>query len=132
MNHASLESIVEKQKKRYQVLLKIYEMAGDDPQHGIRPQFFYETGLLLQKEVFVILAYLDNEGLIKRGETLYLTHKGIKEVEDSIQHPNRPTEHFSTVVIQHFYGDVKGGVQVNGEGNSQTVSIISGENDGNK
>jgi hypothetical protein len=127
MNHASLESITEKQKKRYQVLLKMYEMAGDDPQEGIRPQFFYETGLLLQKEVFVILAYLDNEGLIKRGDTLYLTHKGIKEVEDSIQHPNRPTEHFPAIVIQHFYGNVKGGVQGGGINNVQTVTIKEGD-----
>jgi hypothetical protein len=112
MNHASLESITEKQKKRYQLLLKLYEMVGDDSKKAVRPEFFYETGLFLQKELLRISTYLQAEDLVKRSAgNLHLTHKGIKEVEDSIQHPNRPTEHFSSVVIQHFYGDVKDGVQ---------------------
>jgi hypothetical protein len=37
---------------------------------------------------------------------VHLTHKGRKEVEQSIKHPNGATEHFPKIVIQNFYDSV--------------------------
>jgi hypothetical protein len=63
MNHASPESIVEKQKKRYQVLLKIYDLVDDDVRQTVRPALFYETGRTTQDEIFRVLDYLTGEGV---------------------------------------------------------------------
>jgi hypothetical protein len=131
MNHASLESVIEKQKKRYQVMLKMYEIAVDDQMKSISQDKLTEAAQIPKLELNRILRYLSEERLVElvTFATIAITHQGIKEVEDSIEHPNKPTEHFPAVVIQHFY-NVQGGVQVNGEGNSQTVSIISGGDNG--
>jgi hypothetical protein len=128
MNHASLESIIEKQKLRYQILRKMYEIAGDDLTYIIRPALLYETEGTTKDEIIRVLDYLRAEGLVKHdvGE-ITISHEGVKEIEDSIQNPNKSTEHFMSVIIQHFYGNVEGGVQVGGEKNSQEVTFKSKE-----
>lgn len=46
--------------------------------------------------------WLCGQGLAtSMGQHLAITHAGICEVEDSIRHPARDTEHFSPTVIQH-------------------------------
>ena len=128
MNHASLESIVEKQKKRYGVLRKLYEIAGDDPTLTVFDSVLVREEKLTFEELHRIQFYLFGEGLINRGSGgATLTHDGIKEVEDSIQNPKQSTEHFMSVVIQHFYGNVEGGVQTGGVNNTQDVSIKTKE-----
>lgn len=131
MNHASIENVNRKQWIRYRVLFRLYNIAGDNVQLPVsdieirNKEYMGDAALQKAKN------YLGEEGLISYSDNYSaITHKGIKEIEDSIQNPNKPTEHFPTIVIQNYYENVMGGVQVGGEGNSQTVSIMSGGKNG--
>jgi hypothetical protein len=127
MKNASLASIVAKQTKRYRTLLEMYEITDGNAGKDVHPSTLRERLGLSEDELHRVFDYLDAEGLIKRGASLQISHKGIIEIEDSIQNPNRRTEHFMSVVIQHFYGNVAGGVQGGGMNNVQAVTIKEGE-----
>jgi len=79
-------------------------------------------------------AYLQGEGLITctrtlgrlTPHTLRITHKGIKEMEQSLQAPDKPTRYFppASYVINTFHGDVIGSaVQSGSPGARQQVTF---------
>jgi hypothetical protein len=57
-------------------------------------------------EIHNIVNWLTAEDLIKwranDGIIIGLTHRGIREVEDARRHPELPTEHFSSKVINNM------------------------------
>lgn len=129
MDDKDLQLVLEKQRKRYAVLRKMYEIVGDNTREHIPDDMMVEELEMTHEELSVIQHYLAEERLINYatfGNTS-ISHWGIKEMEDSITHPDRSTEHFASVVIQNFYGSVYGGVQGGGEHNTQTVLISSEE-----
>jgi len=114
MDNAS-QLVLKKQQNRYKMLKAIYEAGSSE----YRPVNLYDIGKelgLVREEINDAELYLLGQGLITRFDDqggIRLMHKGTVEVESSIQHPNNPTEHFSTQVIQpiqNFYGAV-GAVQ---------------------
>jgi len=54
--------------------------------------------------------YFVNEGLLEslsdEGLVVSLTHAGKVEIERSITHPQRETEHFAVQVLMHFHAPV--------------------------
>lgn len=89
---------------------------------------------LSDQEMGDACAYLEGEGLISAQvrvvdqftpAAIQLTHKGIKEMEESLQSPERPTEHFppaSSVI--NIHGNVIGSAIQNGSpGARQDVTI---------
>lgn len=63
------------------------------------------------------LHYLRREGLIESTgasgrlrRTFRLTHEGLVEIEQAIEHPDQRTRHFTLAVIKHFHAPV-GSVQ---------------------
>jgi hypothetical protein len=114
MNDASIY-VFEKDRKRYAILRKLYEITGDDTSLGLGIESFkLEQGESFadEYEFINIVRYLTNEGLAREVdlEYVFITHKGIKEVEQSIKRPEESTEHFMPIVIQNFNGPV-GAVQ---------------------
>jgi DNA-binding PadR family transcriptional regulator len=121
----SHERVISEDKIRYTVLRKLYEKAGPKDYVIIPYRDVFTEEELNENQVHSIVKYLENEGLIKvnwnggDAPVLSITHKGIKEVEQSIKQPDKPTEHFQTGVIQNFYGIV-GAVQT---GNNNTANV---------
>src|SRR6266536_2749222 len=96
-----LDSVLEKQRKRYLLLLRIYELTDGDE----RKILMLETPEGLdEKEVMTIVDYLTGEGLVQRladeAPLIRISHQGVVEVEQSLLNPQEPTEHFSAPVIQ--------------------------------
>jgi hypothetical protein len=109
----------ENQAKRLSLLRLLYDFSSG--QRCIVAVSFLTEGLKSDEyEILETAFYLSEEGLLNIGQNqeqrmppgpnLCLTHKGIVEVERSIDHPSEATEHFSASVIQNFHGPV-GAVQ---------------------
>ncbi len=107
--------ILEKQKKRYSLLLKIYELTEGDENKIIQLDVPEE---LSTDEVQSAVDYLEGEGLVRsladEGLLLEITHRGVVELEQSLLNPKESTEHFPQQVIQHFHG-VIGSVQTSNQ-----------------
>jgi hypothetical protein len=109
----SLTIIQEKQRRRYQMLHKLWEAVGG--KEYAEADFFgiaREMGLS-EDEANEIYGYFTSEGLFgNRGVDggVSLSHRAIVEIEQSITQPNRGTEHFPSTVIQNFNAPV-GSVQ---------------------
>jgi hypothetical protein len=121
----SHERVINEDKIRYTVLRKLYEKAGPSEDLIIPYRDLVTEEELNENQVRPIVKYLENEGLTKvnlnggDAPVLSITHQGIKEVEQSIKQPDKPTEHFQPIVIQTFLGPV-GVVQT---GNDNTANV---------
>jgi DNA-binding PadR family transcriptional regulator len=119
------ERVISEDKIRYTVLRKFYEKAGPSEHRSIPYRSLVAEEELNENKVLSVIRYLENEGLVKvnwnggDAPILNITYKGIKEVEQSIKQPDKPTEHFQPGVIQNFYGFV-GAVQT---GNNNTANV---------
>lgn len=132
----ALKLLEEKENMRYEVLkclhlhaqnngikrnsLKLSEILGVE---NLSSQM-NEGGFRVQDAV----NYLSGEELVEEKSTvlgkLYsITHKGVKEIERSIQNPEKSTEHFSSQVIQIFNAPV--GTVQSGNNNSSYVSQVN-------
>src|SRR5947207_4816613 len=115
-----LDSLLEKQRKRYLVLDKIYELTDGDESKILMLEPPEEID---SNEVLSIVRYLAGEGLVEsladEAPLLRISHQGVVEVEDSRLNPQEQTEHFSAQVIQHFHGTV-GSVQT---GNQKVANV---------
>jgi len=102
-----LELVLAAEKKRYAVLYELWKVAGDSTQQTVNIRELVKNGIIRQEDVIPVLCYLRDEGLVKDSDLwIHFTHKGIVEIERSIKHPERETEHFSAMVIQHFHAPV--------------------------
>ena len=121
----SLERVISEDKIRYTVLRKLYEKAGPVTDSRTLYSDLVTEEEFNENKVCPTVEYLKNENLIdvdwngREDPILSITHKGIKEVEQSIRQPKESTEHFSPKVIQHFHGPV-GAVQA---GNDNTANV---------
>ena len=125
--------INKRQADRLRVMRAIFDASNGSQFDVVRVLPFMETSLgLSQQEIVDACYYLRGEGLIVdriKAEGLIIgveiTHKGIKEMEDSIDSPDRPTKHFPpaySVVNVHGDGNV---IQSGSPGARQDVSIGS-------
>ena len=100
------------QEKRLFLLRKIFEMSMGMPCLVAFSIFEKETGWQ-DYDIAEAAEYLSEEGLLTirnddgpkahpPGPYLYLTHKGIVEVEQSITRPTESTPHFPAPVIQNY------------------------------
>jgi hypothetical protein len=117
------DSLLEKQRRRYLLLEKIYELTDGDESKIIMLE---PTEELSPKEVLSIVRYLTGEGLVEsladEAPLLRISHRGVVEVEYSHMNPREPTEHFPAQVIQHFHGTV-GSVQTG----NQSIAHVTQE-----
>jgi hypothetical protein len=108
-----LKIIREKESKRYEVLLMLWEATGGKELTRVN---FYEIAKqagLNEADAKEVYVYFMNEGFFGArgvGGLVTLSHKAIIEVEQSIKYPTASTEHFAATVIQHFNAPI-GSVQ---------------------
>jgi hypothetical protein len=110
-----MNTIEEKQKNRWLLLRKIYEITeGISDTRRIN---MYEVGASLgwdREKIESIFYYLHGEGLLEIryiGGGVVLTHQGVKEIEEAKKNPDKPTLHFPSH-ITNIYGDNIGGDKV--------------------
>jgi hypothetical protein len=112
----------ERQKNRWLMLQKIYEIAeGVSETHLIN--MYEEVGEQLgweRKKTEATFDYLEGEGLLKimtSGGGIMLTHQGVKEVEEAATNPEKPTLHFPAYITNttNIYGDSVAGDKVMGD-----------------
>jgi hypothetical protein len=106
-----IDSIVAKQRKRYALLKRVYELTNGDE---TKPIILEPPENIQPSELLSIIDYLSGEGLLEsladNAPFVRISHRGVVEVEESLLNPTKPTEHFLSQVIQHFHGSV-GSVQ---------------------
>ena len=116
-----LELVLAAEKKRYAVLYELWKVAKDSTQQTVNINELVKNGIIQEDDVIPVLCYLRDEGLVKDSNLwINFTHKGIVEMERSIKHPERETEHFSAIVIQHFHAPV-GIVQTGAESTGNII-----------
>lgn len=119
------------EQKRFRVLTTLYDLAPND-KHGMVTLFDLAKALGIGvHEVNRILSYWDEKGMVNypTDEAVSLKATAIDELEDKINHPNKPTQHFpSTITYINNSVKIEGGVTGNivaGQGN--TYNAITNE-----
>lgn len=97
--------------KQYEVLRWIFDKANGNRSKIINVfDLVTENPKYTRDELERISDYLEGEGLIERVANeeiiVQLTHKGIVEIQKSINNPQNSTEHFPAQVINNFYAPV--------------------------
>jgi hypothetical protein len=118
----------ENQSKRLSLLRLLYDLSAGQ-KCIVAVSFLSEGPDSDEYDILETASYLSEEGLLTiatdhqqgmpPGPNLCLTHKGIVEVERSIDHPLEATEHFSAPVVQNFHGPV-GAVQTGNQSRATT------------
>jgi len=92
----------QKKKNRFLFLEKIYK-DGKGSSNAVFSMWDIGRDLsITEDETSEIVDYLINENLLEPyglGGTIHLSHWGIKEVEEAIEHPDKETEHFLPINI---------------------------------
>lgn len=109
---------------RYRVLRRLYDMSGANVDRGVPYNRLQEAEGLDEQSWWAVHDYLKSEGLIRQGTYIEITERGVDEIERSRRSPQHSTEHFSSHVIQHFYGNV-GAVQT---GSNSTAVVTQRQN----
>jgi hypothetical protein len=104
------EQIKNNENARYKVLRYFYDSTKGDTYVMLEESkiinFLVQHHNMMVEEVISALRYLNNENLIEcvtLGPSYSITHKGFKEMEWSIKHPEISTDHFSKQTIQQFF-----------------------------
>jgi hypothetical protein len=123
-----------KQADRLLVMKAIYEASGGSEHDSVSGQDLLNDLGLPDEELADACMYLEGEHLIRSTRTMWghltpyiinITHRGIKEMEQSLQAPTKPTEHFPPAIsIINVHGDVIGSpIQSGSPGASQAVTL---------
>lgn len=116
-----MANLQEKQRRRYLVLSKLYELTDGEPVRLAEADPVREATGLDEVTFHEAVQYLRGEGLLKTSNlVLELTHAGVVEYERSLERPDVPTEHFPVQVIQQFNAPV-GAVQT---GTHATANVV--------
>lgn len=128
------QHILEKQKKRFEVLNAIYlDTNGEDTKASLVSEISSMTGIPIT-ELMGILKYLKNNGLVNvigylgdedANAAVQILHQGVVEVESALSKPSEPTEHFPTQVFNITNNAPVAGQQF---GNQNTLNVIEKSN----
>jgi len=95
-------NVEEMKKKRFQFLYKLYELSRGSEMKWSDTREINSTLGFDDQEVSNIAQYLKGEYLLEfktMSGAIAISHWGIKEVEDALSNPDRPTTHFLPVNV---------------------------------
>ena len=119
-----MTNLQEKQRQRYLVLSKLYELTDGEPVRRVEADAVREATGLAEVTFHDAVQYLRGEGLLKTSNlVLEITHQGLVEYERSLEKPDAPTEHFPVQVIQQFNAPV-GAVQTGAHATANVVQQV--------
>ncbi|MDP8932630.1 MAG: hypothetical protein M3N42_00375 [Cyanobacteriota bacterium] len=137
----SKNEVSETQKKRFSVLNAIYVLANLDEQKRINTNEITTKTEIQGEELYQILIFLINEGLIKKIFILQstlgvykdfaiisITNKGICELENAIAKPDEPTKNFPAHICNYTYTIIEGNNSGHNVGRIITDSPILEQN----
>lgn len=123
------ESVLEKQKRRYQFLLELWKVVkGSSDEQANLYVVAGSLGFSLE-ETWELHSYFSEKGFFAMDTSamdITLSHRAIVEIENSLTNPQQSTEHFPSTVIQNFNAPV-GSVQT-GNNNVANVNQNIGQN----
>jgi DNA-binding PadR family transcriptional regulator len=118
-----IKLLEEKEKIRHEILGEFYTKTNGDTTIRLDLSIYFKDAILSPEEAAEknAIIYLSEEGLIElmdQNPSYSITPKGVKEFEQSIQHPEAATEHFSSPVIQQIFNAPVGTVQTGNNNNA--------------
>lgn len=129
--------IEEKRRLRTEFMRWLYEKTDGDQWIPVSAnEFRQDTRFGSPDEATVrgVIQYLEGEMLVKPHWVLgglpsvNITHYGLREMEEALQAPNEPTEHFAPINVLHVYGNVVGSnIQQGTNRSSQAVTNSQSE-----
>lgn len=112
------------EQKRFRVLKTLYDTAPNDKHGMVSVQVLAKALGMQYQEANRILLYWEEKGMVHSpsGEAVALTAAAIDELEEKINHPTEPTQHFPSTINYvdnsvHVGGDVQGNI-VGGQNNT--------------
>ena len=121
-----------RQQQRYAVLKHMYDVAVEnrnDPTMSLHEDRIAEGLDYPKQDVKSALSYLEGKYLIEIVTVFYggdkdykLTHRGIEEIEQSLQKPKEPTEHFPAPANMNFYFNAQGATVQTGAQSTTNVT----------
>jgi predicted transcriptional regulator len=102
--------LAERRRQRLEFMQRLYEVTEGRTLNVVSiDQLAAELGWS-DTEASAVVEYLSAEGLIEHemGNQASITHAGVVEVEEALEHPSRPTEHFPAVNLVMVQGSVVG------------------------
>lgn len=124
-------NIEEMKKRRFQFLRRLYELTGGDRSKlydylNIGEELGFDRELTSN-----IVEYLVGEGLIESQAYGHfgITHLGVREVEEALSNPNKPTSHFPPVNIIHIGQMINSQIQQASPDSTQVVTIGEEKNE---
>lgn len=123
-------TVKEKRERRAAFMRRLYEMTDGNRSRRVDYRQFGEAFGWPEIEAFAVAQYLVDEGLADwkaLGGLLGITHAGVVEVEQLLQAPDKPTQHFEPVTNIHVVvqGDNLGQIQAGTNSSSQVANAAS-------
>jgi len=125
-----INEIKELQRKRFEFLKRLYELSKGD--------IYFEGSMFIigqeldldEQSTIKVTDYLSGEGLLKytaSGGHIGITHRGIKEVEKALSHPDRKTEHSPPIKVIQVGTMINSQIQQDSPGATQVQTIDADE-----
>jgi hypothetical protein len=129
-----MDEVQKRRAERLLVMQAIFAASGGSEYMSVSGQDLLDTLGLPDRLLGDACQYLEGEFLIEGTRTMWghltpfavnITHQGIKEMEQSLQAPARPTEHFPPAIsIIHVEGSLIGSpIQSGSPGARQEVTV---------
>lgn len=107
---APAAGLEDRRQRRATFMHALYDLVDASTLASAMPSEVGERTGLAPAEAESVVEYLQNDGLIEPcslAGDVSITHRGVKEVEQSLARPDEPTEHFPAATV-YVSGDVYG------------------------
>jgi len=120
-----MADIQQLRERRFNLLHKLWEVTGGDEYRGVD---MWELGNDLgftREDVENVVQYLQGEGLLQHLAlgVIGITHRGVVEIEDALQHPEGATTYFPPVNIINIHHMEGSQIQQGTSASSQIASF---------
>lgn len=120
----------EVQHKRYRVLHKLYELSSNGRSDEVSIDDLAKALGHSFRETRDTLLFWEEKGLVEATEhTVKLTAFGMDEIEETISHPEKPTQHFPPNIVNNYSINIQGAnygaIQQGGQNNTQNNTVYA-------
>jgi hypothetical protein len=116
----------EKKIARFKLLRALYDVSGGDRYKWPALSELGESAGLSHEQADQAAEYLSQEGLLEFktfGPRLGITHRGVTEVEEALEHPDRATKYFLPVNIINVGVMIGSAIHTEGARSGDNISI---------